>query len=422
MNLQIRVLLLASIGVASALADAPFEVSREAIAAAITNNIRFYGELSTFSATERAAYLQQLDVAGKAARRVPKTVFASSRAAAELILRSGITHLRYDDMQLNRLTVEKAVMDAALAVEQTRLLPSLDESSRKGIEGSINRTLNRARTIVIRDLSDVIPGDLIEKATQQLRDDLVRRIDDITTYAMKQKPDTRDLDRLLDVFQERLELSKQRAVVRLERLEKLMKDHKSEGDAKQPDAKRREMERIIDEVLSPLRRSLLRATSPPGLLELNRNPDRILAGYSELVKQWSQRLRTVSSERFGKGLEEQRRKQMLERMRFQSNSIADTAIRDLVIDTPPQFSVEDDPNLGSQAHADTVLEHEHVISQDTTSTAERDVRRPPDTSESPHVSAVAVVSAIGVTLVLSAFLATLMISSHIRQRKWSHAK
>jgi hypothetical protein len=190
----------------------PHEVGRERITAAVVEKIRFEGELAAWSDAERTAFLEELGIDRMAATCVPKTALASSRAAADAVLRSCVTHLGYNDRELNRLAVEKALMDAVLILEQTRYLPRLDEQGRARLQQSVTETMDRAEGIVSAQLSDIIPREEIEKAGRHAVSDLLQRMNDVTSYQMKQAADAKELDRLLHVFEERLTISRERAV------------------------------------------------------------------------------------------------------------------------------------------------------------------------------------------------------------------
>jgi hypothetical protein len=284
MSLPVYITLITAVIAAQTTTSQPFEVSSIDLTAAIIKNIKFEGELSKLSQAEQDAYLKQLDIKAEVGEKIPRSVLAESPQAAEIVLNSRTTVLQYDNAELNQLTMEKALMDAVLELEQTRLLPSLNEQERKEIKDSVTSAMNRAHTIVDAHLSDIIPKDVINNRIEKLTTSIINRIDCVTTYAMKQKPDEKILDQIMSEFEERLKDSKERAVKRLERF---TKDSNSEDAEKQADLKLREMESIINEVLNPLHSSILTATSPRELLDLNKNPDKILPGYSEVVKKWT---------------------------------------------------------------------------------------------------------------------------------------
>jgi len=415
MYLSIHTALIIAIIAIQTVAKESFEVDRDSITTMIMKNIRFEGELSKLSETERAAYLQRLDVEETAAAKIPHPVFAGNSDTAEIVLCSRITHLRYDDMELNHLTIEKALMDAVLVLEQTRFLPSLNEQDRKDLEESVVRTMNRANAIVSTHLSDIIPKDIIDKATQRITTDLIGRIGNITTYAMKRKPDAEELDQLLHVFEERLKLSRERAVTRLERAEQLMK--KSEGNDNQTDIKLHEMERIIDEVLHPLQRSLLTATSPRELLKLNKNPDQILPGYSEVVKQWTERYNKVSNERFKQKREQQKQELkhqiMMQHLKAEADHIANHTI-DASTQEMLNADAPTEPNVSTNLDINSQTETETPTKTETPSETENN-----EIHGSQGVSTLAIVSTIGLGTLAIAFLAILAINKGRRQKNAS---
>lgn len=338
MSLPVYITLITSVIAAQTTTSQTFEVSRKDLMSAIIKNVKFMGELSKLSQAEQQAYLEQLDIEAKAAEKIPRTVLAESRQAAEIILRSRTTLLQYDNTELNHLTMKKSLMDTVLKLEQTRLLPSLNEQERKEIKDSVTSTMNQAHTIVDAHLNDIIPKDVINRKVEKMTTSIVNRIDSVTTYAMKQKPDEKKLDKSISEFEKRLKESKERAVRRLERFERFAKDSSPENAAKLADRKLREMGRIIDEVLHPLHSSILTATSPRELLKLNKNPDKILPGYSEVVKQWAEFHSKVSSERFKertkrhkpKSPEQIKRETMVLYMKLQADRAADAVADDLL--------------------------------------------------------------------------------------------
>lgn len=306
----------------------PFLVTPEEMARRITNGVTFSGDLSAWPEAKRAEYLQELGIQAKAMKLAPGGITAASSGAAEAVFTAAGATLKFDDMELNQLTIEKTLMDQMLLLEQTKLLPSLDQKARESMRADILRTVDAACAVIDRHLGDIIPGELIDQMTQRLGENLVRRIHDPTTYAMKQHPDSGELDRLLTVFEERLALSRDRAVTRLGAVAVSTAASDSPDDqilrAAQKD---REMENILEEVLSPLGKGLLTMTSPPHLLELNKDPDRVLPGYSATVRQWSERYREVakrSSELARQELERNRRTTVA---RLEANAVAKMALK-----------------------------------------------------------------------------------------------
>jgi hypothetical protein len=321
MSLPVYITLITAVIAAQTTTSQPFEVSSIDLTAAIIKNIKFEGELSKLSQAEQDAYLKQLDIKAEVGEKIPRSVLAESPQAAEIVL--------------NSRTMEKALMDAVLELEQTRLLPSLNEQERKEIKDSVTSAMNRAHTIVDAHLSDIIPKDVINNRIEKLTTSIINRIDCVTTYAMKQKPDEKILDQIMSEFEERLKDSKERAVKRLERF---TKDSNSEDAEKQADLKLREMESIINEVLNPLHSSILTATSPRELLDLNKNPDKILPGYSEVVKKWTESYGKFSSEKFKertkqhmpKTPEQIKQLTMANYMKLQADHVTDVAVNDLL--------------------------------------------------------------------------------------------
>jgi hypothetical protein len=267
------------------------------IAHRMTDNILFSRELSMWSEAQRDEYLKQFEIPARAMELTPKGIDVASSRIADAAAAAAAATLEFNDVDLNRLTIEKALMDQVLLLEQARLLPSLDQKAAESLKTDVLHTVDSANAIIRKHLGDILPGQKIDEMTRRLRDDLIPMIQDPTTYWMKQRPDPDGLQRLLQVFEERLALSRDRAVTRLHLVDASRDAANASGDEPSRAARRdREMQDIIDEVLSPLRKGLLTTTSPPQLLELNQNPDRIVPGYSATVRQWSERYRVVAGQ------------------------------------------------------------------------------------------------------------------------------
>ena len=62
------------------IAEGPNSVERQQVAASITKNVMFEGQLASLSESEMASYLAKLDIPGKAVTRLPEFISSGSWA------------------------------------------------------------------------------------------------------------------------------------------------------------------------------------------------------------------------------------------------------------------------------------------------------------------------------------------------------
>jgi|GEM_PF-6560701 len=257
--------------------------------------------------------MEHLGVRERIRTWAPRAPVAQSVGAAMRVLQPRVLILDYNDLDLNRLAVEKSIADTLLVLEQTRLLPVPSSQDRTALQTLVRETMRKAETLVQQHFGDIVSPDLIHRQTSATTDRLVAEIDDPGVYCLKQRPDAAQVDQMMMDLEGRLRGLRERAVTRLREVKEGMESRRGvEGQADDSAAiLDRVQGAIISEAMEGILHSIRKATSPLKMQELNRNPDRILPGYSALVKAYVDRANFVGNRALQREVEEARRKMLI---------------------------------------------------------------------------------------------------------------
>ncbi len=252
-------------------------ITKEEIIHRLQEKPVFTGELRVMNEQEKAAFMNQLKVRSIAKQYLPDTLEVRSKSDKSFILENLDLSINKKNIEYNRLYLKKRLMDIVVNCKASLLLPQLSKSDKENIKNGVITLTDRARTSILKHLNGIIGQEDINKFVDNMRHRLIRDIDSPLTTAMKQEIAPSAIDRLSRVLDKRLELTKGRALSRIEQAgeteDKILRAKKIKS----------ETEEILYEILSPLHMQILKRTSLS--LFANLKSDDFVPGYAEAIQE-----------------------------------------------------------------------------------------------------------------------------------------